>query len=98
MTQPRKASTDPTRHPWWQYIPEADRRTLMKRVRRRQQLEWLGRRRHRLLAVLLLYILLCTLPLLMGALPLTLIAMLPLLLLPALGGLAWWLTWKEFNQ
>ena len=59
---------------------------------------WLRRRNSRIIAMGLLYLLLCAIPLVFGGASISLLAVLPMLLLPALAGLTWWLIWKEFHH
>jgi hypothetical protein len=58
----------------------------------------LSRRRSQIIALVLIYALLCGLLLILAGASLVVLAVLPLLLLPALAGLTWWLTWKEFHH
>lgn len=88
----------PQGHPWWQHVPEERRPTLNRSLRRLRRGEWMRRRRSRILVMVMLYALLCALPILFGGAGLSLLAVLPMLLLPALGLLTWWLTWKEFHH
>jgi hypothetical protein len=81
-------------HPWWRHAAASQRRTLRgMRIR-----AWLRRRNSRILAMGMLYILICAIPLLFGGATISLLAVLPMLLLPALAGLTWWLIWKEFHH
>jgi hypothetical protein len=58
----------------------------------------LGSRRGLLGLVLLLYLGIVVVIARSGAGALSLVVLLPLLLVPALAGLAWWLTWHEFHH
>ena len=89
---------DPRSHSWWAHVPAAQRQRLLQRSRRRRLKEWSRRKPVRIIGLLALYALLCLLPWWLGAASLSLMALLPALLLPAVGGLAWWLTWKEFHH
>lgn len=44
------------------------------------------------------YGLLCLIPLALGGGAISMLAVVSALALPALGGLAWWLMWKEFHH
>ena len=70
----------------------------MRAVGRRRLRELLSRRRSQIIALVLIYALLCGLLLILAGASLLVLAVLPLLLLPALAGLTWWLTWKEFHH
>ena len=97
--QPLKPASDhPSSHPWWQHVPEAKRPALITAVRRRRLVELLAHRRSRILGLVAIYVLFCSLPIVLGGASLSALALLPLLLLPALAGLTWWLTWKEFHH
>ena len=89
---------DPRSHSWWAHVPADQRQRLLQRSRRRRLQEWSRRKPVRISGLLALYALLCLLPWWLGAASLSLMALLPALLLPAVGGLAWWLTWKEFHH
>ena len=85
-------------HPLWRYLP-ADQQTPGHR--RRLQLQrcwaWMQNRRQRISLLLMLYIVLWMLPLLWGQVLISLFALLPLLLVPPLGWLVYWLVWKDFH-
>jgi len=99
MTQPLKPASDhPSSHPWWHHIPVDKRSAVLRAVGRRRLRELMSRRRSQIIALVLIYALLCSLPIIMAWPSLVVLALLPLLLLPALAGLAWWLIWKEFHH
>lgn len=83
---------------WRRYVPKEE---LAERTRRWRVL-WLRmqwqRRRVKLSALLILDILICLVPFWMGLYSLALLALLPLLLVPAVGALAYWLTWQEYHR
>lgn len=89
---------DPRHHSWWAHVPADQRRRLLHHNRRRHLQEWGSRKGVRICGLLALYAFLCLLPWWLGAAGLSLMAILPALLMPAVGGLAWWLTWKEFHH
>jgi hypothetical protein len=81
-------------HPWWRHAAAGQKRTLLgMRIS-----AWLRRRNSRIIAMGFLYLLLCAIPLVFGGASISLLAVLPMLLLPALAGLTWWLIWKEFHH
>lgn len=99
MPQPLKPASDhPSSHPWWHHIPADQRSAVVRAVGRRRLRVLLSRRRSQIIALVLIYALLCGLLLILAGASLVVLAVLPLLLLPALAGLTWWLTWKEFHH
>ena len=75
------ASTDP--HPLWQYLPPERREARHRRALQRQRLlSWFRGHRQRIGLITTLYLL---------------IWCLPLLLVPPVGWLVYWLMWKEFH-
>ena len=85
-------------HPLWRYLPQ-ERRTARHRqqLRARRLLAWAQGRRERLVGITSLYVLIWLIPLLMGQPIITLFALLPLLLVPPVGWLVYWLVWREFH-
>ena len=99
MAQPPKPASDhPSNHPWFRHIPAEQRSAVLRAVGRRKLRELLSRRRSQIIALALIYALLCSLLLILAGSSLLVLALLPMLLLPAVAGLAWWLTWKEFHH
>jgi len=88
----------PASHPWLVHLPPERRRRA--RLERRLLLlrAWLGLRRSQIQLLLGLYLLFCLLPLLLGLVTLTAFALLPLLLVPPVAVLIYWLVWKEFHD
>lgn len=86
-------------HPWWHHLPPERRsrrehqRLLLRRLR-----AWLQQRRQLIGLSVGFYLLLCLLPVLLGLPALGLVALLPLLLVPPVGVLVYWLMWKEFHH
>lgn len=85
-------------HPWWRHVPPAERPGRSLQLALLQLRAGLSRRRSRILLVLLVYGGLCALPLLVGQGALTLLAVLPLVLVPPVGYLTYWLAWHEFHR
>ena len=85
-------------HPLWDHLPP-ERRSWRARqsLRRRRLWAWLKQRRQRIALVVLLYLLIWSIPLLAGEPLLSAFAVLPLLLVPPVGYLVYWLVWKEFH-
>lgn len=85
-------------HPWLAYVPTPHRRQAASQRRWLQLRAWLGVRRHQIQLLLVSYLLLCLLPLSLGLVTLTGFALLPLMLVPPVGYLIYWLVWKEFHH
>ena len=85
-------------HPLWQYLPP-ERRTRRERVafRLRRLKARLQGRRERVVVVSGLYVLIWLIPLAFGQVLITVFALLPLLLVPPVGLLVYWLVWREFH-
>ena len=85
-------------HPLWAFQPEESRTPqALRQLRRRRLWAWLKQKRQRIALVVLLYLLIWSIPLLIGEALLTVFAVLPLLLVPPVGYLVYWLVWKEFH-
>lgn len=97
LQQVRHSEATPI-HPLWEYLPEQqrNRRTLIH-LRRRRLWAWLKQKRQRIALVVLLYLLIWSVPLLIGEALLTVFAILPLVLVPPVGYLVYWLVWQEFH-
>ena len=88
----------PDPHPLWNYLPakqRSQRARLSLEVHR--TLAWMRRRRQRIAIAIATYVLLWLIPLLGGQVLITAFALLPLLLVPPVGALVYWLVWKEFH-
>ena len=85
-------------NPFWQYLPD-ERRT------RREQLALKARRlashfqgrRERVILVTTIYVVTWLIPLLLGQALISVFALMPLLLVPPVGLLMYWLIWQEFH-
>ena len=86
-------------HPLWNYLPD-DQRNLrqLSVLRRRRIWAWLKQKRQRIGVVVLAYIVMWSAPLLIGEPLMTVFAFLPLVLVPPVGYLVYWLVWKEFHD
>ena len=86
-------------HPFWHHLPP-DRRTRTARwALKLQRLKaWLGGRRQRVCLTVVVYLLVWSMPLLVGQPVITVFALMPLLLVPPVGWLVYWLVWKEFHD
>ena len=85
-------------HPLWPYRPAQARTPLASlRLRLRRLWAWLKQKRQRIALVLIGYVLIWSIPLLLGEPLLTVFALLPLLLVPPVGLLIYRLVWKEFH-
>ena len=86
-------------HPWWQHLPpERRRRRDHVRLLWRRLLAWARQRRQLIGLSISFYLLLCLFPVLLGLPALGFVALLPLLLVPPVGALVYWLTWKDFHH
>ncbi|MEA5423974.1 hypothetical protein [Synechococcus sp. CCY9202] len=83
---------------WWQYVPPAERRSRSWMLRRLRWSNRLRSRRFWLIGSLMIYVIGCSALLAFFPPSLALLALAPLLLLPMLGYLVYWLIWKEFHE
>ena len=85
-------------HPLWPYRP-AKARTPLARLRLRMHRlgAWLKLKRQRIALLLVGYVLVWSIPLLLGEPLLSVFALLPLVLVPPVGLLIYRLVWKEFH-
>ena len=85
-------------HPLWSFLPNDTRtRQTLLRLRRQRLWAWLKQKRQRTGVVVLVYLLIWSVPLLIGEPLLSAFAVLPLLLVPPVGYLVYWLVWNEFH-
>ena len=85
-------------HPLWPYRPAKARTPLARlRLQMRRLGAWLKLKRQRIALVLIGYVLVWSIPLLLGEPLLTVFALVPLLLVPPVGLLIYRLVWKEFH-
>ena len=85
-------------HPLWPYRP-AKAQTPLARLRLRMSRlgAWLKLKRQRIALLLVGYVLVWSIPLLLGEPLLSVFALLPLVLVPPVGLLIYRLVWKEFH-
>ena len=85
-------------HPLWRYLPpERQNRQELLRLRSRRLVARLQGRRERVVLVTTIYVLIWSIPLLVGQPLITFFALLPLLLVPPVGWMVYRLMWREFN-
>ena len=89
---------DDRAHPWWKHLPAGERARRQAELRRLRRVTWLLRRRQRILLSLLVYGLFCAYPLLIGQPHLSLMALLPVILVPPVTYLMYLLAWHEFHR
>ena len=90
------AQPDP--HPLWHCLPAQQRSRQTRLIlEAHRALAWMRRRRQRIAIAIATYVLLWLIPLLYGQVLITSVALLPLLLVPPVGALVYWLVWKEFH-
>ena len=88
----------PHPHPLWQYLPpERRNRRELSIFRLRRFLASFQGRRERLIVVSGLYVVTWLIPLAFGQVLISVFALLPLLLVPPVGLLVYWLVWREFH-
>jgi len=86
-------------HPWWHHLPpERQQRRHRIALLARRLLSWLKQRRQLIGVALGLYLALCLLPVLRGLPGLGLVAVLPVLLVPPVGAMIYWLVWQDYHQ
>jgi Flp pilus assembly protein TadB len=86
-------------HPLWDYLPKQERTFRKLTALRRSRLwAWFKQRRQLISALLMAYVVFWSLPLLFGEPLMTVFAVLPLILVPPVGYLVYWLVWKEFHE
>ena len=85
-------------HPLWDYLPSERRsRRALFQLRLRRLWTWLKQKRQRISLVLMLYLMFWSIPLVMGQALISVFAFLPLVLVPPVGYMVYWLVWKEFH-
>ena len=85
-------------HPLWRYLPpERQNRQERLRLRSRRLVARLQGRRERVVLVTTIYVLIWSIPLLVGQPLITFFALLPLMLVPPVGWMVYRLMWREFN-
>ena len=89
---------DPRHHPWWQYVGKERRSGVLQRRLAGRLKQWATSQTGKLILLLLLSLIIGSVLAARGAGLMALLTALPLLLLPPLAYLLYWLTWKEFHQ
>ena len=85
-------------YPLWRHLPpERQNRQERLRLRSRRLVARLQGRRERVVLVTPIYVLIWSIPLLVGQPLITVFALLPLLLVPPVGWMVYRLMWREFN-
>ena len=85
-------------HPLWPYRPAKSRTQLARlRLLMRRLWAWLKLKRQRIALLLAGYVLVWSIPLLLGEPLLTVFALVPLVLVPPVGLLIYFLVWQEFH-
>jgi len=86
-------------HPFWQYLP-AERKSRLARLNlsRRRAMAWMQGKKQRISVVLVVYTLIWSVPLYFGQSLITVLALIPLLLVPPVGFLIYHLVWQEFHE
>lgn len=92
------AQQDWQKHPWLQHLPRRQRAARLRQSRWRRFHQALRQPRSLMVISGVVYSGFALLLMLSRLSHLAVLVTIPALLLPALAGLAWWLTWKEFHQ
>jgi hypothetical protein len=95
---PKSTPDDPRQHPWWSHVEPKQRSGVMGRRRQRRLLQWTRSQKGKAVLLLLCYLGFTLVLAAQGAGPMALLFGLPLVLLPALAYLLYWLTWQEFHH
>ena len=92
-------TTQQKQHPFWHNAPP-ERKTALSRLklRSRRFFAWLQGKQQRLTLVVAVYLILWSIPWCLGQPVITVFALLPLLVVPPVGVLMYWLVWKEFHE
>ena len=85
-------------HPFWQH-QSPQRKTTRARatLKLHRFCAWLQGKKQRLSLVLTFYLMIWCIPLALGQPLITVFALLPLLVVPPVGLLVYWLVWREFH-
>lgn len=83
---------------WWAHVPAHQRRQRRIAARMRRLRDTMRRRWFLITTLIAAYVAICLVLLLSGTGAVALLATLPLLLVPPVGGLAYWLLWKEYHH
>lgn len=83
---------------WWRYVPERERSQRLRQWRWLWLRGQLKRRSVQIALLLVVNILICLVPWWMGLQSLAVLALLPVVAVPLVGVLAYWITWQEFHR
>lgn len=83
---------------WSDYLPQHERKQIERRRQRQRWLTALKQRRVLISLCVGVYLLWCLVLLLRGLWFAFSLSVLPIVCMPPLGYLAWWLVWKEFHE
>ena len=89
---------DPSQHPWWKHVSSEGKQTTLRRRRKLRARNWISSRNGSLCLLLIINAAFLIGIAANGVGPLTLVALFPLVILPSLAAISWWLTWKEFHH
>ena len=92
------ADEDPSQHPWWQHTSAESKQTTLRRRRELRARNWISSRNGSLCLLLIINAGFLIGIAANGVGTLTLVALLPLVILPSLAAVSWWLAWKEFHH
>ena len=93
-----RPSGDPPSADWSAHVPPSQRRRILRDAWFRQLKNRLISRAGRITIAVALYLAVCIMLLIWAGPAVALIGALPLLLVPPLGYLAYWLVWSEYHR
>jgi hypothetical protein len=83
---------------WWRYVPAAERPRRLKQWRLAWWRAQLQRRRVQIALLLVLNVVIGLVPWWMGLQSLAVLALLPVVAVPLVVALAYWITWQDFHR
>jgi hypothetical protein len=87
-----------SQHDWINYLPEEERKKRASERKRLRQMQFFRQRRTWLGTCLGVYIFWCISLLIKGNHFAFFLALIPLISMPAIGWLSWWLVYKDFHD
>lgn len=87
-----------TDHNWINYLPEEQRKQRLHERKRLRQLQFFRERRTWLSVCFIFYSAWCLSLLIQGKVFAFILTLIPLISMPAIAWLAWWLVYKEFHD
>ncbi|SBO44342.1 hypothetical protein [Cyanobium sp. NIES-981] len=94
----QRPSSDPRAHAWWQHVPKRRRGDVFRSRRRRLLIGWITSTAGKATMLMIVLLTIIAAMNLSGGGGLALLTLLPLVLIPPLGYLVYWLTWQDFHR